>query len=181
MDATYDYTYPTTTVANEGALAGLMAFLAGLWILMLVLLVFYVVCMWKIFVKAGKPGWAALVPIYNVYVLMQIIGKPWWWMLAIFAGAIPVIGYLITLAFGLIVALELGKKFGKDTAFSILALWLFSFVGYPMLAFGSAKYDASAAPFTTLLSGDGAPKAAPTPEAPAAPEAPAPEAPKEEK
>lgn len=155
MYDTYDYTVPTTTTVDEGAAAVMIAFLATFWIVFLALTVFLLVCLWKIFVKAGKPGWAALVPIYNTYVLMEIIGKPWWWLFGFLLAGIPGVGPYLGMAFTVVVSLELARKFGQSTVFGIFGLWIFSFVGFPILAFGKAKYNKSAAPVVTFLSGDG--------------------------
>ena len=150
METTY-----YSTAASGDALAIFAAMGTAFILFFVVILVFYLVCIWKIFVKAGQPGWAALIPIYNLYIMLKIINKPAWWLVVIFAGFIPVVGSLIVLAWGIILALEIGRKFGKSNGFSIIALWLFSFVGYPILAFGSAKYDANAAPVTTFLTSTG--------------------------
>lgn len=91
------------------------------------------VAMWKMFVKAGRRGWEAIVPLYNMYVLLQIIGKPGWWIIL----------YLIPFAnivVSLLVSINLGKAFGKSTLFSVVFLWLFSIVGYLILAFGDDTY-----------------------------------------
>lgn len=92
-----------------------------------------VVAMWKVFVKAGKPGWAAIIPIYNVIVLLDIVGRPWWW---IFLFLIP----LVNIIFAIIIAIDMAKAFGKGTAFGVIGLFLFSAIGYLILGFSDAKY-----------------------------------------
>ena len=92
---------------------------------------------WKTFVKAGQPGWAAIVPIYNIYVLCQIAGRPWWWLLVML---IPVVGIVAAI----IVSIDVAKSFGKGTGFAI-GLALLPFVFYPILGFGSAQYQGPAA------------------------------------
>jgi len=92
-----------------------------------------IVALWKIFVKAGQPGWAAIIPIYNMYIMLKIIGRPGWWILLFF---IPFVNFIITI----VIALDLGKAFGKDAGFSIVLLWLFSIIGYFILGFGKAEY-----------------------------------------
>lgn len=94
---------------------------------------FYLACMWKVYKKAGKPGWASIIPIYNIIVMLEIIGKPAWWF---FLMLIPGVNIVI----GILLAIEFGKVFGKDTTWSIIFLILFSFIGYPILAFGDATY-----------------------------------------
>jgi Family of unknown function (DUF5684) len=89
---------------------------------------------WKVFTKAGQPGWAAIVPIYNMIVLLKIIGKPWWWLLGML---IPFLNFIVMI----VVAVQLAKVFGKGIGFAV-GLILLSFVFYPILAFGDAKYTA---------------------------------------
>jgi hypothetical protein len=92
---------------------------------------------WVIFAKAGKPGWAALIPIYNAIVLLEIIGRPLWWIVLFL---IPLVNIVITI----IVAIDTAKSFGKGAGFGI-GLWLLSFIFYPLLAFGDATYRGPAA------------------------------------
>lgn len=94
------------------------------------IIIVFVASMWKIFTKAGKPGWAAIIPIYNLIVLLEIVGRPMWWILI----------YLVCSPIAMIViSLDLAKSFGKDIGFGI-GLILLSIVFLPMLAFGSATY-----------------------------------------
>ena len=139
-DLDYQFASDPASAGDVGAVAGLFAFFAAYMLFVLVIVVLAVIGLWKVFEKAGKPGWAAIIPIYNVYILLQIIGRPVWWIVIPFVSFIPVIGPLLVLAWSLVVAMDLGKSFGKDTGFSILALWLFSIVGYLMLGFGKDKY-----------------------------------------
>ena len=69
---------------------------------------FMIAAVWKVYSKAGKPGWAAIVPIYNLIVLLEIIGRPLWW---IFLFLIP----LANVVFSFIVHIDLAKSFGKTT------------------------------------------------------------------
>ena len=135
-----------TNQSSDAAMAAVMAML-GVWVVVvLIVAIFMLVAMWKLFVKAGKPGWAAIVPFYNTYVLVEIVGRPVW-VFAIMAfggllGAIPVIGWLISIAvlvFSIIVMNDLSKAFGKTTGFTV-GLVLLPVVFLPMLAFGKAKY-----------------------------------------
>src|SRR5476651_1733903 len=94
----------------------------------------WVICVagiWKVFVKAGKPGWAAIIPIYNVIVLLEIAGKPIWWILLLL---IP----LVNLVIAILVSIEVAKKFGKGTGFGV-GLALLGFIFYPILGFGDAQ------------------------------------------
>lgn len=91
--------------------------------------------MWKVFTKAGQPGWAAIVPIYNAIVLLQIAGKPVWWLVLFF---IPLVGIIVAF----VVMISLAAKFGKGTGFGI-GLTLLGFIFFPILAFGDAQYQGS--------------------------------------
>lgn len=96
------------------------------------IIVLMIAAMWTIFTKAGKPGWAAIVPIYNMIVLLEIVGKPWWWLLLML---IPIVNIVIII----IVYHQLSLSFGKDVGFTI-GLILLGIVFIPLLAFGDAKY-----------------------------------------
>jgi hypothetical protein len=91
--------------------------------------------MWKVFEKAGEPGWAAIVPIYNAWVLLRIARQPWWMMLLFL---IPLINIIVILLVGISVA----KNFGRGAAFG-LGLTFLGFIFYPILGFGDARYQAS--------------------------------------
>jgi len=88
--------------------------------------------MWKVFAKAGQPGWAALVPIYNMIVLLQIVGRPTWWLLLFF---VPIVNIFI----GLMVINDLSKSFGKGTGFTLGLIFL-SPIFWCILGFGPAQY-----------------------------------------
>ena len=98
----------------------------------LVLVVVMLAGWWKCFAKAGKPGWAAIVPIYNMIVVLEIAGKPIWWVLLFF---IPCVNIVISL----LVFIDFSKAFGKGPAFGI-GLWLLGFIFFPILGFGDARY-----------------------------------------
>jgi hypothetical protein len=88
---------------------------------------------WKVFTKAGKPGWAAIVPIYNLVVLLEIAGKPLWWIVLFL---IP----LVNIVMGIIVSIAVAQKFGKSAGFGV-GLGLLGFIFYPILGFGDAQYQ----------------------------------------
>ncbi|MBL7855083.1 MAG: hypothetical protein JNL17_11835 [Cyclobacteriaceae bacterium] len=98
----------------------------------LAVIVLIIVSMWKIFTKAGKPGWAAIIPIYNVFVLLEIVGKPGWWIILVL---IPFVNFFVFIY----LAHLLSKSFGKDIVMTLLLIFL-PFIGYPVLAFGDATY-----------------------------------------
>jgi len=93
--------------------------------------------MWKVFEKAGKPGWAALIPIYNIYVLLQITGKPWWWLILLLIPLVNLVVLLLTF-------IELARRFGKSPLFG-LGLEFVPFVFFPILGFGAARYQGGGA------------------------------------
>jgi len=103
------------------------------WIFYVGVLVLTIAGMWAVFVKAGQPGWAVIVPIFNLYVLCKVAGKPGWWVILCL---LPIINLVITA----IVAIDLAKAFGKGTGFG-MGLWLLSPIYYPILGFGSAQYQ----------------------------------------
>lgn len=101
------------------------------------LIVLLLVGMWRVFEKAGHPGWAAIIPIYNSYILCKIAGKPGWWVLLML---IPLVNFVILL----LISLEVSRNFGKTSGFAI-GLWLLPIVFYPILGFSDARYVAAAA------------------------------------
>lgn len=104
----------------------------------LAIVVAVVAGIWKVFEKAGKPGWAAIIPIYNIIVLLEIVGKPIWWIIGFF---IPCLNIVVAI----LVALEVAKCFGKGAGFGI-GLALLPFVFYPILGFSDARYLGPSAP-----------------------------------
>lgn len=97
------------------------------------IIILIIASMWRVFTKAGKPGWAAIIPIYNIVVLLQIAGQPLWWLVLCF---IPIanIFALFAIQFGV------AKAFGKGIGFGV-GLALLGFIFYPILAFGDARYQ----------------------------------------
>jgi uncharacterized membrane protein YhaH (DUF805 family) len=99
----------------------------------LALAVLMIASMWKIFTKAGMPGWGALIPFYNLYLLCKVCGKSGWWVLLMF---IPLVNFVIAI----LLMIELATSFGKGAGYAV-GLILLGFVFLPMLAFGDAKYQ----------------------------------------
>ncbi|RKH07348.1 signal peptidase I [Corallococcus praedator] len=93
--------------------------------------------LWKTFTKAGEPGWAAIVPIYNIYVMTKIIGRPAWWIVL---ALIPCVNFIALF----IIGIDMAKSFGKGTGFGI-GLALLGPVFYAILGFGDAQYQGPAA------------------------------------
>ncbi|GEP45141.1 hypothetical protein BGE01nite_44320 [Brevifollis gellanilyticus] len=99
----------------------------------LAFIVILIAALWKVFTKAGEPGWACLVPFYNIIVLLKISGKPLWWIILFI---IPFVNFIIAI----LVSIGLAKSFGKGAGFGI-GLALLGFIFYPILAFGDARYQ----------------------------------------
>ena len=136
------------------------------WVLILLTLV----STWRIFVKAGHPGWQAIVPVYNVFVTFRIADLPMWQagaLIALVVGRTVVESVLGFSGGGLIVALVfptasaalwfvaclgIASKFGKGTGFAV-GMAVLPFVFYPILAFGSARYGEPESLETLGLSG----------------------------
>jgi hypothetical protein len=118
----------TPAVSPLGAGMGI-----GMMVVWLAIVVLMVASMWKLFVKAGKPGWAAIVPIYNLVVLLEIAGKPIWWFILFL---IPFVNIVVAI----MLAVAVARKFGKGTGFAI-GMVVLAPVFYPMLAFGDSTYN----------------------------------------
>lgn len=117
--------------SNGSDAAGIFSSLIG-FACFLVFFVIYVIAHWRIFEKAGKPGWASIIPIYNIVVMLEIIGRPLWWIVLFF---IPGVNFLA----GLIVYYDLARSFGFDFMYTLGLFFL-----YPIfilhLAFSDAQY-----------------------------------------
>ena len=98
----------------------------------LALAVLMVVSYWKIYAKAGKPGWAAIIPIYNIIVLLEIVKRPIWWIVLLF---IPIVNFVICI----MLIIDLVKAFGKPGSHAIVAIF-FGIIYFPYLAFSDATY-----------------------------------------
>lgn len=118
---------PETTAAAGAGAGGTMFLIVELAILALI-----IVGMWKVFTKAGQPGWASLIPFYNVYILLKIAGKPGWWLILFF---IPI----VSIIFAILALLSLSTNFGKGAGFAV-GLLLLPIIFFPILGFGSAEY-----------------------------------------
>jgi Family of unknown function (DUF5684) len=107
------------------------------WICWLAFMILMIAACWKIFTKAGQPGWVAIIPIYNWYILCKIVGRPGWWVILLF---IPFVNFIV----GIILCIDLAKSFGKGVGFGI-GLILLGVIFFPILGFGSAQYQGPAA------------------------------------
>jgi hypothetical protein len=99
--------------------------------------ILFIVGGWKVFQKAGQPGWAVLIPIYNAYILLKIAGRPGWWLLLLF---IP----LVNIAIGVVVSIDVAKAFGQSALFGVILIFLLGGIGYLILGFGNYSYQGRA-------------------------------------
>jgi hypothetical protein len=102
----------------------------------LVVLVVAIVAYWRIFTKAGEEGWKSIIPIYNIVVLLKIVGRPWWWLVLML---IPFVNFVVLI----VVMNDLSKSFGHGVGFTLGLIFL-SFIFYLILAFGSSQYQGPA-------------------------------------
>jgi TRAP-type C4-dicarboxylate transport system permease small subunit len=114
---------------------GAIAIVVNLIVIALAILV--IIGNWKLYEKAGKPGWASIIPIYNVVVLLEIVGRPIWWIILML---IPCVSLIVAI----VVVIDLAKSFGKDTLYG-LGLVFLPFIFFPMLGFSDARYIGPAA------------------------------------
>ena len=125
----YDtYSYTTTSTVTS-AVAGVVLIFS---LVAMIASVLMIIGLWKVFTKAGKPGWAAIVPIYNMITLFEIVGRPAWWVLLTF---VPFANLYVVI----MVAIDLAKAFGKSGGFAALLI-LLPPVGYMMLGFDKSAY-----------------------------------------
>lgn len=118
--------------SSVGAAAGIFAIISALIIPIIIIWVIMIISHWKIYEKAGKPGWAAIIPIYNIIVLLEIIGKPVWWILLLLIPCVNIV-------FAVWMTNLLSKSFGQSEGFTV-GLLLLGVVFYPVLAFGNYQY-----------------------------------------
>jgi hypothetical protein len=106
------------------------------WICWLAIMILIIAGCWKVFTKAGQPGWASIIPIYNVYIWCKIVGRPGWWVILLL---IPFVNFIVAI----ILSIDLAKSFGKGVGFG-LGLALLGFIFWPILGFGSAQFQGPA-------------------------------------
>ena len=135
----------------------------GMIIFSVALAIFEIVCLWKVFEKAGEPGWKCLIPIYNAYIFMKICweGKYFWWSLLIMlipgvitgiaagtgsaafsgiAGFLMVAAVIAVAVIEIMALVKLSKRFGKSGAFALGLIFLEP-IFIAILAFGSDTYN----------------------------------------
>ena len=127
----YDYAETASAFPEFGIVPMIISLAIG---------IFMIITMWKLYLKAGQPGWAAIIPIFNFIVLLRVAGKPWWWIFGILLGIIPVVGSILVLVLMIIIAHGVSTHFGKGAGFTV-GLVLLGIIFYPILAFGKAEYQ----------------------------------------
>ena len=115
------------TDAGGGGLGGLIGALIGL----AVFVIIFVGC-WKMFTKAGQPGWGFIIPFYNIICYLKIADRPLWWF---FLGFVPIVNLVIAV----IVVLDIARNFGKGTLFALGMIFLGG-IFFPILGYGDAEY-----------------------------------------
>ena len=104
----------------------------------LALAVVFIIGGWKMFEKAGQPGWGVIVPFYNIYLMLKIAGRPAWWLLLFL---IP----FVNIVMGIILAIDIAKSFGQSAVWGVVLLFFLCGIGYLILGFGDARYVGPAA------------------------------------
>ena len=110
---------------------------AGLIVLYVILYVVYVAALWRVLTKAGQPGWAAIIPIYNWYIVLKIVGRPGWWLLLYLIPIVNVVVHIVVLV-------DLSHSFGLSGWFAV-GLLLLGIIFVPILGFGDSRYLGPAA------------------------------------
>ena len=96
--------------------------------------IFMIVAYWRVFSKAGQPGWAIFIPIYSTIVLLRVAGKPWWWL---FLFLIP----LVDIVIAILVYAGVAANYGKGAGFTVGLIFL-PYIFIPILGYGGAVYQA---------------------------------------
>lgn len=132
-DYSYNYDYYYDSSLSEGMAIGLVAFAIIISVIAIAAAVMQIIGMWKMFKKAGKGGWEAIIPVYNYIVLIEISGLPMWYIALFFVPFANIYAMIM-------VNIEIAHRFGKSTGFGVLTTF-FPFVCYPILGFGNARYS----------------------------------------
>jgi len=112
-----------------GALCGLVCQCGAF----IVFVVPWIAGMWKLFEKAGKPGWAAIIPFFNTYVLNEVARKEILWFVLTLIPCINIVAWIV-------ICIDVAKQFGKDPLYGI-GLALLPFIFFPLLGFSNAVYQ----------------------------------------
>ena len=107
-------------------------FIAAYFFVIAIVAILGIIAMWRLFEKAGQPGWWSIIPIWNILVFLDIVGRPRWWILLYF---IPFVNFVV----GILVYIDLAKSFGKDEIWAVFLIF-FSIIALLVLAFGDSQY-----------------------------------------
>lgn len=122
---------------------GFDSFDFSLIILLFAATILVIIAEWRVFEKAGQPGWASIIPYFNFFIMLKIVNKPLWWIFWLFVpGANVVVGIWVTNL--------LAKSFGKNEGFT-LGLIILPFIFYPVLGFGNASFQGKAEQKKTFI------------------------------
>lgn len=138
-----NYNYSTSYTSTDLAAAGITGGVLAVYIIFAVALTaLSIIAMWRIFTKAGKPGWASIIPVYNCVVLFQIAGISPWFLLILIGALIPIVNIFAGIAMvviSILLDIKLAKAFGKGTGFAVGLIFL-PFIFQLILAFGKSEY-----------------------------------------
>ena len=129
----YDYTYYGDYGSASSLFGGLALFGGAFWFISMGVSILMIIALWKIFTKAGEEGWKAIIPIYNIVVLLKISGLPTWYLILYIIPFANIYAMIKTY-------IELSKKFGKDSGFGVLTFF-FPVICFPILAFSNCSYE----------------------------------------
>jgi len=155
----YTYSYSSADAAAAGGIiAAVMAVFGVVLLISLAIAVVTIIGMWKTLEKGNKPGWGALIPFYNMYLICDMVGvNPWWILIVVLSpilAVVPVIGSLAQMAvsiyFTILVNVSLAKAFNKDTGFAIGLIFLAP-IFYLILGFGKDNKYVGKNPMKDLL------------------------------
>lgn len=133
-----------------GALIGLgVGVLVFVAMIAIVLTILEIIGLWKSFNKAGQHGWAAIIPFYNVFVLIKTAKMEWWHFLIVLALAflttvdsdtVSGLAGLAYIVYWFVINIKFAKAFGRGAGLGIVCA-LFPYIGYMILGCGSAEYQ----------------------------------------
>ncbi len=126
----FESTLAQTTYGADTGSAGMIPMLV-----MMAVMVIAIAGMWRVFSKAGQPGWGVLVPIYNIFLMCKIAQRPAWWVILFF---VPVVNLIVAV----VMSVDIARHFGKGTGFGMGLVFL-GFIFYPILGFSGAQYGGS--------------------------------------
>lgn len=116
----------SSDMVDTGLILGTIMFVLGI---LAVVLLIYGYFLGRVLQKAGKPLWVGFVPIYNLIIVLEIVGRPMWWIILLLVSP-------LNLIFGFVVNIDLAKSYGKDTTYGVL-LTLLPFIMLPVMALSS--------------------------------------------